>query len=253
MDWSLSKIIRIETGAVGVSTNDLKALLLLYGINDEDRTNELVEMARVSRQTSWWSKYRGDISLPVFQLIEYEQASSVLRSYEPLLVPGLLQTAEYSEISIRNLAYAEIPEDLVRTRTEIRQTRQQLLEPPSPPTAIFILDEAVVQHLISEQSIAYDQVARLIMMASRPNITIEVIPFKAGLYRGMLESFTIVEFPDPEDSDVLYRESSRDSIISRGEAEEISGFREIFQGLRNASLGPDNTLTYLTNLLREIP
>ena len=253
MDWSLSKIIRIETGAVSVSTNDLKALLRLYEVDDADRTNELVELARVSRQTSWWSKYRGNISLPFFQLIEYEQASSVLRIYEPLLVPGLLQTAKYADQAIRNFSETDTPEDLIRTRIEIRQARQQLLEQSSPPTMMFVLDEAVAQHLVGKRSIAYDQIDRLMRMASRPNVTIELIPFSAGLYRGMLESFTVVEFPDPEDSDVLYRETSRDSIISRGEAEEISGYREVFENLRDISLGPDDTLTYLTKLLKKIP
>ena len=253
MDWSLSKIIRIETGAVGVSTNDLKALLRLYGIDDADRTDELVELARVSRQTSWWSKYRGDISLPFFQLIEYEQASSVLRTYQPLLVPGLLQTTEYADMTFRRFAETDITEDIIRTRIKIRQTRQQLLEQSSPPTMMFVLSEAAAQHLVGERSIATDQIDRLIKMASRPNVTIELIPFGAGLYRGMLESFTVVEFPEPEDSDVLYRETIRDTIITRDQAEEISGYREVFENLRNVSLGPDNTLTYLANLLKKIP
>ena len=253
MDWSLSKIIRIETGAVGVSTNDLKALLRLYGIDDADRTDELVELARVSRQTSWWSKYRGDISLPFFQLIEYEQASSVLRTYQPLLVPGLLQTTEYADMTFRRFAETDITEDIIRTRIKIRQTRQQLLEQSSPPTMMFVLSEAVAQHLVGERSIATDQIDRLIKMADRPNVTIELIPFGAGLYRGMLESFTVVEFPEPEDSDVLYRETIRDTIITRDQAEEIRGYREVFENLRNVSLGPDNTLTYLANLLKKIP
>src|SRR6185312_3128719 len=62
MDWSLSKIIRIEMGAVAISTNDLRALLQLYSVHDLERTDELIELARASRQSSWWSKYRADIS-----------------------------------------------------------------------------------------------------------------------------------------------------------------------------------------------
>src|SRR5690242_20043852 len=95
MDWSLSKVIRIETGAVGISTNDLKALLHLYAVHDADRIDELTELARASRQTSWLSKYRADITSQYMQYIEYEEAASVLRMYEPLLLPGLLQTEEY--------------------------------------------------------------------------------------------------------------------------------------------------------------
>jgi hypothetical protein len=251
MDWSLSKIIRIETGAVGISTNDLKALLSLYKIHDSERTDELVELARASRQSSWWSKYRGDISPQYLQFIEYEEAASVLRTYEPLVLPGLLQTKEYADAIIR-IAAPDTPADLMQTRTEIRLTRQLLLEQPSSPTLMCVLDEAAIQRLVGERSIAPGQINRLISLAARPNVTIEIVPFDAGLHPGMLESFIVLEFPDPEDSDVLFVETSRDMIISHDEAGEISGYLEVFEHLRSISLGPDGTLAYLMNLSKRI-
>ena len=252
MDWSLSKIIRIETGAVGISTNDLRALLSLYEIHDRDRTDELVELARASRQTSWWSKYRADISPQYLQYIEYEEAASVLRIYEPLLLPGLVQTEEYAGVLMRKLTDPGTQAELIRTRIEIRLTRQLLLEQITPPTLICVLDESTVQRVIGEQDVAQSQIARLISLANRPTITIEIVPFTAGLHRGLLESFIILEFPGPEDSDVLYLESSRDSIFSHDEAGEITGYREVFEHLRGISLGPAGTLSYLEDLANQI-
>jgi transcriptional regulator with XRE-family HTH domain len=49
MDWSPSKVFRIETGAVGISTTDLRALLSFYNIKDERQTEELVDLARAAR------------------------------------------------------------------------------------------------------------------------------------------------------------------------------------------------------------
>ena len=72
MDWSLSKIIRIETGSVGVSTNDLAALLRLYEVDSAERTEDLVALARAARRQSWWSKYRRSVSPAYFQYLEYE-------------------------------------------------------------------------------------------------------------------------------------------------------------------------------------
>ncbi len=251
MDWSLSKIIRIETGAVGISTNDLRALLQLYGIHDAERTAELIELARASRQSSWWSKYRGDISPQFLQFIEYEESASVSRFYEPLLVPGLLQTEEYADKLIRKLADPGTPTTLIDTRLTIRLTRQQhLLEQDSPlRTSIFVIDAAAIERLIGEPTIAPAQIERLISLANRPNVIIEVIPFNAGLHRGLLEPFIVLEFPESEDSDVLFIESSQD-LISRDESGEITRYREIFEDLRNISLGPDGTLRYLTSLAR---
>jgi transcriptional regulator with XRE-family HTH domain len=252
MDWSLSKIIRIETGAVGISTNDLKALLSLYQISDSDRIAELIELARASRQTSWSAKYRGDISPQFLQFIEYEEAASLLRTYEPLVVTGLFQTREYADAIIRRLADPDTPEELKQTRLEIRLARQQLLDQPSPPAVMCVLDEAVIQHVVGERDVALGQIDRLISLAARPNITLEIVPFSAGIHPGMLESFVILEFPDPEDSDVLFAETSRDLIISHDEAGEISGYLEVFEDLRSISLGPDGTLAYLTSLAKQV-
>jgi transcriptional regulator with XRE-family HTH domain len=252
MDWSLSKIIRIETGAVGISTNDLRALLSLYEIHDQARTDELVELARASRQTSWWSTYRGDISPQYLQYIEYEEAASILRTYEPLLLPGLFQTEEYAAAIIRGLADLDTPAELIQTRIEIRLTRQRLLEQTTPPTLISVVDESAIQRLIGERSIAKGQIARLIDLANRPNITIEIVPFSAGLHRGMLEPFLILEFSDPEDGDVLFLETSRDMIFSHDEAGEITGYREVFEQLTSISLGPAGTLAYLVDLAKRM-
>ena len=133
MDWSLSKIIRIETGAVNVSTNDLKALLNLYNILDPERTSQLIELARAARQTSWWNKYKEAISDQYFQLIGYVEAASVVRSYEPLLIPGLLQTPEYAETTFQKFAESGEPSNLIQARMEIRLTRQQLFDRPTAP------------------------------------------------------------------------------------------------------------------------
>lgn len=250
MEWSLSKVIRIENGANSISANDLRALLSLYEIHDRDRTNELLELARASRQPSWWGKYREVISPQYLQYIEYEEAAITLRWYEPLLVPGLLQTEEYAGAIIRRLAEPGATAELIRTRLEIRLTRQQLLGKASPPRLICVLDEAAIQHVVGERNVAEGQIAKLIELANRPSITIEVIPYSAGLYSGMTEGFTILEFPDAADSDVVFLESTRDMIFSRDEAGEITSYRELFEEMRSMSMDPARTLAYLTSLAK---
>src|ERR1700733_11918431 len=81
MDWSLSKLIRIENGSVGISLNDLKAILAHYKITDEGRTAELIALSRQSRERSWWNAYR-DLSPNLVKLIEYESASSIIRNFQ---------------------------------------------------------------------------------------------------------------------------------------------------------------------------
>ncbi len=249
MDWSLSKVIRIENGAVSISTNDLRVLLSLYQIHDRSRVDDLVELGRASRQPSWWGKHRGVVSPQYLQYIEYEEAATVLRSYQSILLPGLLQTEEYAALIIRKLAPAGTPAELMRTQVEVRMARQRLLEQAEPPAYICILDEAVIQHIVGERNVAERQMARLIDLARRPNVTIEIVPFTAGLYNGILQAFLHLEFPDPEDADVVFLEGpTRDTLLSNDDAGEVTEFRELFEAIRSVSMGPARTLAYLTNL-----
>jgi transcriptional regulator with XRE-family HTH domain len=251
MDWSLSKVIRIEAGSVGISTNDLKALLRHYKLVDEARTAELVILARAARERSWWSVYK-DVAPPgLLQLIGYESAAVINRNFEPLLIPGLLQTEEYARAVIRQLE-ERYPAEQVDTLVEIRMRRQELLDRADPPLLFFILDEAVVRRLVGGAAVMRRQLRRLTEIADSPNVTIEVVPFSAGAHPGIKGPFVVLEFPDAADDDVLYLESARGDLISRDVPEEILAYREVFEQLRTMSLGPEGSLIYLAKMADEM-
>jgi transcriptional regulator with XRE-family HTH domain len=252
MDWSLSKLIRIEAGSVGISTNDLKALLRHYQLDDPEVTSELVALARAARERSWWSVYR-DIAPPgLLQLIGYEAASFIIRNFETLLVPGLLQTEDYARAVVPSLEEGATT-DRVSTVVEIRMRRQEQLDRDDPPLLFFILDEAVVRRLIGGRDVMRRQIHHLIEMAARPNVTIEIVPFSAGTHPGLTGPFVIVEFPDPGDDDVLYLET-RGDLLRAGISEEgeVSAYREVFEQLRQLSLGPDGSIAYLGKVADEM-
>ena len=124
MDWSLSKIIRIESASSGISANDLKALLQLYGVKDPGQVDSLVALARAARERSWWSKYRDVAPQSLLQLIEYESAAHAIRQFETLVIPGILQTEDYAGAVIQNY-YGEGPgSDQLRALVELRIRRE---------------------------------------------------------------------------------------------------------------------------------
>lgn len=251
MDWSLSKIIRIETGSVGISTNDLTALLRLYKVKDQRRVKELVARGKTARKHTWWSSYRPILPPNYFQYIEYETSASIIRSYETVCIPGLLQTPEYAYSIIRKYRQ-EQPQKRVDSLVEVRMRRQELLlGRANPPLLFFILDEGVIRRLIGDKELRADQLKKLIDMATSSPITIEIVPFSAGLHRGMSDTFSILEFPGSAD-DIMYFESIRDSLFSHDAAEEVARYRELFEDLRNISLGPQGTFDYLVKAADEI-
>src|SRR5262245_15720282 len=100
MEWSLSKVIRIETGAVGISVADLRWLVDKYGLA-EGEAAELTQMVRASRQPAWWQQYRGVLSQSFQVYLGYEMSASIIRNFEATLIPGLLQTEEYAAAVLR--------------------------------------------------------------------------------------------------------------------------------------------------------
>ena len=131
--------------------------------------------------------------------------------------------------------------------------RQELLfGRPNPPLLFFILDEAVIHRLIGAEDLRQAQLEKLIRIADRPEVTIEIVPFSVGLHRGMAENFHILEFGGTADNDVLYFESARDSIFSHDATDEITLYRELFEDLRNVSLGPKGTRDYLNEVADKI-
>ena len=250
MDWSLSKLIRIENGSVGISQNDLKAILAHYKIIDEKRTTELIALSRGARERSWWNSYR-DAAPRLIQLIEYEAAAFIARNFQPLIVPGLLQTEEYARASIRQLD-PKMTESRLEDFVEIRMKRQELLQRSDAPLLFFIMDEAVVRRVVGGQDVRRRQLQRLIDVSVMPNVTIEVVPFRAGLLPGLQSQFLIYEFPDAADDDVLYLEGVRGELLSRDSPDDVLSFRESFEQLREASLGPEGSINFLDALIREL-
>lgn len=250
MDWSLSKLIRIENGSVGISTNDLKVLLGHYGIADDDKVEELIALAKAARERSWSRQYRDVASPQLVQFIEYQAAAMITRNFEPVLVPGLLQTEAYARVVIEEFSGRPSKERL-DALVALRMKRQELLKRTGPPPwSFFILDEAVLRRRVGSQDVMDAQIRHLIGLTGRPDVTIEVVPFSAGVNRGMHGPFVILEFPEPEDEEVLYLESPWGDLIQRDDPEQIVTYREIFEELRRMSLG-GKTVDFLRGLLGE--
>jgi hypothetical protein len=244
MDWSLSKLIRIESGAVNVSTTDLKALLQHYGITDQAKVDSFVEMAKASRdRRAWWGEYRESTSQQFVNYLAYENSASVIRQFEPLLIPGLLQDEDYAREVLgayrASASDQSASDQRMKKWLELRMRRQQeLFERPEPPAMQFVLDEAALHRWVGGRDVARRQLHRLKTEAMRENVTIQVVPFSAGAHPGIKGPFVILEFPD-YDPDVLYQENVRGDMIQRDDQEEISTYHEWFEQLRTLARETD--------------
>lgn len=228
LDWSVSKIIRIETGAVGLSATDLRALLDLYKITDEKRQAELLALARGSRKQSW-SEYSDVYSVAARTLFGNEAAAKTIYKYEPTFIPGLLQTEEYARALLKGAGHSEGEiERLVKGRLE----RQELLDQDSQPQLEFILGEAAVSRPVGGHGVMLHQLERLKELAAHPGISLQILPFEAGAHPRMGEAFTILEFPDENLDDLVYLENADRESVSREDPELTAVYRRDFDTLQ---------------------
>ena len=249
MDWSPSKLIRIESGQVSISTNDLKALLSLYGVKDTHRVNGLLELAKTTRGSSFYEQFNDLLKAGFSEYLAYEGSASVVRQYDPVLVPGLLQTEEYGRAILSDAGWLK-PEEVDRVWA-VRQHRQELHDREDPPTMLFILDEAALRRRVGRGAVMRHQLERLIAAADEKHITLQVLPFASGAHPGILGNFIMLEFDDPGLGDIIHVESMNE-ITVRDDTQIISLYLEKFYKLEELSLPPEESKEMLAEISKEM-
>ncbi len=252
MDWSLSKVIRIESGTVGISTNDLRALLRLYEVRDDAEAREFLELARAARRRGWWTQFRDAIPPSFMEYIGLEADASVHRYYQSYWVPGLLQTRAYARAMVIGTAPHEVDEDQVVSMVEVRMKRQEaVLDRPDPAEIVAYLDESVIRRLIGGPAVMREQLIHLVTVARRPNTTIRMLPFAAGPHPAMAGAVLIMEFPDESDDPVVYLENALSGeILER--PDDMGIFYRAFEKLDALALDAEDSIELIKKVADEL-
>ncbi|WP_405994198.1 helix-turn-helix domain-containing protein [Streptomyces sp. NBC_00986] len=231
VDWSVSKLNRIETGTVSVALTDLRALVQLYRLEDPETVDDLENAARNSKGQSWWAPFAGLSAPRFYEYLGFETAATSLRTYHPVVIPGLLHTEEYADA----LAVPELPDAVFRRKiVEFRTARQERVfdEDTGIDQLHFVVDEAALRRRIGEPDVMRRQLQHLKNMAEHPRVTLQVLPFSAGALLSTQTAFVLLSFKDEED--LIYLEFSQaGSIATRDNFELVANFQDSFEQLRN--------------------
>jgi transcriptional regulator with XRE-family HTH domain len=247
MDWSPSKLIRIESGDVRISTNDLRALLAHYDVKDKTRVDTLLELAKSSRTGSFYDQFAADLKDGFRDYLAFEASATVIRQYDPILILGLLQTEEYARAILKD-AYGVGAEQADRLWA-VRQHRQEMHDREDPPEMRLILDEAAIARQIGpSRKTMPRQVERLREFADEPHISLQILPFAAGANPGMAGTFFLLEFDDPSLDDLVHLESV-DQVTIKDDSAVIADYGDRFQKLEELSLSTEDSRTFLEEYL----
>jgi transcriptional regulator with XRE-family HTH domain len=238
LGWSASKVSRIETGQTAPSRADLRRLLDLYEVSGTQR-DRLELLGQSAGQRGWWDAYADTLGPEYTALIALEADAASLRWYAPMLVPGLLQTERYARDVIRSGLLIAPPGEVER-RVQVKMTRQRVLTHDSPVHLAAVLDEAVLLRMVGGPEVMREQLAHLVTMAARPNVTVQVLPLAAGAHPATAGEFTILTFPELPAPDVVYLENMTSDLYVEQEA-DVYRYSLAFDRLRALALDPQKS------------
>jgi transcriptional regulator with XRE-family HTH domain len=236
LGWSQSKLVRIELGTVPVTPADVRALLSLYGVSDQGVITSLAALAKEAREGRGFSAYEDVYSAQAIDLFGNEPSAKAIYKYEPDFIPGLFQTEKYARALLRSLGFSE---SIVDRKLEVRIERQQIIDGDPRPELNFIIGEAAVSIPAGGDDVMVEQLERLRELAKKPGISIQLLPFAAGVHQGLGGAFTVLQFDDENLADLLYLENAERESLSRDEETEIRKYLSLFLDLQQHATTPE--------------
>ncbi|MEV5369457.1 helix-turn-helix transcriptional regulator [Streptomyces albogriseolus] len=246
LDWSGSKVNRMETGSGRVQPSDVDALCRFYGTSDELR-EFLKSLAREAKTRGWWQVHGAGVPEWFNIYIGLEQDASTLRQYQCEVLPGLMQTEAYAR-ELHTTGAHMSAEDIDRA-VRVRLERQEMLTRPDAPEAWFVVNEGAVRNVIGDREIMREQLERILETTELPSVTLQVLHFDSGTYPAT-GSFTMLGFPAPEDPDLVYRDGITDAVYLEGE-HHVREYTRAFDGLRAAALSPQRSTRLVQSVVKE--
>ncbi|MFF8638996.1 helix-turn-helix domain-containing protein [Streptomyces pilosus] len=244
---------RIETGERGTTPVLVRALLDCYTVTDDRVRNDVLDLVRADKeqQKPWWRKYSTVLTPTRYDgYLALETGATALANYQPLLIPGLLQTEDYARAVITQMR-PDLTSDQTEALVKVRMQRQEnRLSGERPAELRAVLDEAVLHRVIGSPAVMRQQFAHLIQAGAQPNVTIQLLPFSAGAHPGLYGPFVILTFPQPT-TPLVWLESPNNSVYLESES-DIQNYTDTFDQLRASALSPDETRTRLTRTTEEL-
>ncbi|QIS18387.1 helix-turn-helix domain-containing protein [Nocardia terpenica] len=241
LDISSSSLQRLEQGQNSrPNSHIIQAAGELYGA-PEDLIAAFVGLSKKGTRKRWWHQY-GDLIPVTFNVYVGLEARAVeLRSYQPELIPGLLQIPAYNR-ELERLAFPDDDEAEIERRVQIRVQRQHIVKRMRQPVRLdVVIGEAAVRRILSSRAVMAAQIRYLADMSTKPNISIRLLPFEAGFPDGnSMTPFVILDFGqtplgEAAEPTIVFLEGSVGEVYLEDE-DDVRFYHQSYESLRNAAL-----------------
>ncbi|TCP51984.1 helix-turn-helix protein [Tamaricihabitans halophyticus] len=243
---SQSKVSRVENGQLGLQLEEVAAMLGLYHVPLE-RREDILELVRNAAAPGWVRVHRSGLPDQWQALIELESSTTALRTYQPLWIPGLLQTADYARAIIEGTIERPLTPSQIDNRVSARLGRQGVLSRTVPPALHVLLYEPALRVPIGIPGVLAAQLRHLHEVAQRPRVTVQVVPVSAGPHPGLEGPFMIMEF-DSQPT-LVYLENRAQSIFLE-EAPHIDSYKLAWERILARALPAKRSAQLIAELAR---
>jgi transcriptional regulator with XRE-family HTH domain len=244
LSWDPSKISRMENNEWKLPRPaEIEQLCDVYNATPATR-DALVTLARQARERGWWEQYK-DVLGGALPGLEAEAIR--IWQYQPMLIPGLLQTPDYK----RAICKASLLDEAeTARRVQARIARQQILHQDNPPLLWVVLDEAALRKPVGGHQVMADQVAHLIEMSSKDNIGIQVIMDDVGAHPGMEGPIVLMHYV--QDPSIVYIEHAGTGDLYLEDPGEVTRYVARWQHVTAAASDVPGSFAYLERRLEQL-
>lgn len=248
-----AKVSRIEAGRSGIRQLDLRELLDLYGVTDEGEREGWLALAREGRRQRWWRVLEDQLPQDFLDLVGLEDEVYECRGFQPGIVPGLFQTEGYATAVIQGGSTGDLDAEQ-KARLRVRMERQKALSrsAPAPLKVWMVLGEAALRQQVGGPVVLREQLLHLIEMGQLPNVTLQVLPFTAGAYRGGPYPFLIYSFPPPAALEVVLLENFASHAYLEAR-EDTARLGSAFDHIRATALSALESESLIGKIANELP
>ncbi|MFH8406437.1 helix-turn-helix domain-containing protein [Streptomyces sp. NPDC018019] len=232
MGMHQSHISNVESGRTSLSAERLRALAAAVEGIDAAYVEALIALGRQTGK-GWWSVYRNSVRAPLLDFAELEAGAESIACYEPLFVPGLLQTRAYAT-AVHRGGYVDVPRSAEAAAVEFRVERQRVLAGEGAPRLHAVVHEAALRVTFGGRQLMRDQLLRLLDACRLPNVTLQVLPFEGPVAFGA--PFTVLMPPVRELSTVVVPHVENSLYL--GDADAVDRYAHTFAKLAEAALPP---------------
>ncbi|MBO8198713.1 helix-turn-helix domain-containing protein [Streptomyces smyrnaeus] len=245
---SKAKISRIESGQVAARPGDVRLLLELYGVQEAEVRRHLEQLARDANKRGWWLDYR--VSPELSDYISLEHDATFVRTWQTVLIPGLLQTAEYTRALVEgnpSVTDSGVVEQVVK----MRQERRRRFEESGARYSAVVWEPALSDPMPSRE-VHKQQLADLLEAIARPNVTFQVLPAAEWAAARSAPTFVMLSFDGEWAPSAVGQETHRNVAITEDEA-EIAAYAHSFDQLRSVALNPTESREFIADTLDALP